>query len=67
MQEEERAGVDGVASRLVEVALPREPRGAVVVLHGGAARRDRTAVSPTQLSVLRMVPIARQPGPCRPR
>jgi pimeloyl-ACP methyl ester carboxylesterase len=28
------------------------------VLHGGAARRDRPRVSPAQLSVLRMVPIA---------
>lgn len=30
----------------------------MLVLHGGASRRDRVRVSPTQLSVLRMVPIA---------
>ena len=32
----------------------------VLVLHGGAARSEAVAVSPTQLSVLRMVPIARR-------
>jgi alpha/beta superfamily hydrolase len=32
----------------------------VLVLHGGARRPDRPAVSPTQLSVLRMIPIARR-------
>jgi alpha-beta hydrolase superfamily lysophospholipase len=32
----------------------------VVVLHGGAARPDRPMVSATQLSVLRMVPIAQR-------
>jgi len=32
----------------------------VLVLHGGASRRDGSAVSPTQLSVLRMVPVARR-------
>ena len=31
-----------------------------LVLHGGAARREAVAVSPTQLSVLRLVPIARR-------
>jgi alpha-beta hydrolase superfamily lysophospholipase len=49
-----------VSARLVSVRTPRRPEGLVVVLHGGAARRDRPAVSPTQLSVLRMVPIARR-------
>jgi pimeloyl-ACP methyl ester carboxylesterase len=44
--------------RLIEVALPRGAEGAVIVLHGGASRRDRTRVSPAQLSVLRMIPIA---------
>ncbi len=46
----------------IDVATPRRgrtPVGAVLVLHGGAARRDRPDVSPTQLSVLRMVPVAR--------
>ena len=37
----------------------RTPAGAVVVLHGGAARQGHREVSPTQLSVLRMVPVAR--------
>lgn len=32
----------------------------MLVLHGGGARRDRMMVSPTQLSVLRMVPVARR-------
>ena len=45
--------------RLVEVERPSEPEGAVVVLHGGASRGDRMMVSPTQLSVVRMVPTAR--------
>ena len=31
----------------------------MVVLHGGASRRENMMVSPTQLSVLRMIPIAR--------
>ncbi|ROR90653.1 alpha/beta fold hydrolase [Nocardioides aurantiacus] len=46
--------------RLVPVREPRHPDGVVLVLHGGAARRDRAEVSPTQLSVLRMVPVARR-------
>jgi len=45
-------------ARLVPTRVPDQPAGVVLVLHGGAARRDRVAVSPTQLSVLRMVPIA---------
>jgi pimeloyl-ACP methyl ester carboxylesterase len=46
--------------RLVAVRTPREPRGVVLVLHGGGSRQEAVAVSPTQLSVLRMVPIARR-------
>lgn len=46
--------------RLVPVREPRHPDGVVLLLHGGAARRDRAEVSPTQLSVLRMVPLARR-------
>jgi pimeloyl-ACP methyl ester carboxylesterase len=46
--------------RLIDVAAPPEPVGAVIVLHGGASRRGSMMVSPTQLSVLRMVPIARR-------
>ncbi|WP_243059575.1 alpha/beta hydrolase [Nocardioides sp. SR21] len=46
--------------RLVEIQRPREPRGQVLVLHGGASRPGSTSVSPAQLSVLRMVPIAQR-------
>lgn len=46
--------------RLIDVRVPAAPAGAVVVVHGGAARRGQMMVSPTQLSVLRMVPLARR-------
>ena len=46
--------------RLIDVATPDEPAGTVLVLHGGASRRGRPMVSPTQLSVLRMIPIAKR-------
>jgi pimeloyl-ACP methyl ester carboxylesterase len=46
--------------RLIDVATPADPAGVVLVLHGGAHRRGSPMVSPTQLSVLRMVPIARR-------
>ena len=39
---------------------PRSPEAVVLVLHGGAGRAGRTEVSPTQLSVVRMVPVARR-------
>lgn len=45
-------------ARLLETHVPRDPEGAVLVLHGGASRGEGVRVSPTQLSVLRMVPIA---------
>ncbi|HEX5911345.1 MAG TPA: alpha/beta fold hydrolase [Thermoleophilaceae bacterium] len=45
---------------LIEVARPPSPRGVVIVLHGGASRRENMRVSPAQLSVLRMIPIARR-------
>ncbi|MBS2939213.1 alpha/beta hydrolase [Nocardioides sp. J2M5] len=47
-------------ARLVPVRAPSSPDGVVLVLHGGAAREGRTTVSPAQLSVLRMVPVARR-------
>jgi len=47
-------------ARLVPVRTPRDPEGVVIVLHGGASRGDRMMVSPAQLSVLRMVPVARR-------
>lgn len=46
--------------RLVDVRTPSAPAGAVVVLHGGAQRPQRAMVSPTQLSVVRMIPVARR-------
>lgn len=46
-------------SRLVDVAAPPDPEGVAIVLHGGASRGVEMAVSATQLSVLRMIPIAR--------
>ena len=45
-------------ARLIDTTAPSAPRGIALVLHGGAARRTPMRVSPTQLSVLRMVPIA---------
>lgn len=45
-------------ARLVEVSEPNAPDAAVVVLHGGASRRANMRVSPTQLSVVRMIPFA---------
>jgi dienelactone hydrolase len=47
-----------VAARLIDTAAPDDPEGIALVLHGGAGRRDSAKVSPTQLSVLRMMPIA---------
>ncbi len=46
--------------KLIDVRVPGEPAGAVLVLHGGASRREHMMVSPTQLSVLRMIPIAKR-------
>jgi alpha-beta hydrolase superfamily lysophospholipase len=46
--------------RLIDVRVPKRPEGVVLVLHGGASRREHTMVSPAQLSVLRMIPIARR-------
>jgi len=49
-----------LAPRLIDVAAPREPAGVAIVLHGGASRRNAMRVSPAQLSVLRMIPVARR-------
>lgn len=46
--------------RLITTYAPRRPEAVVLVLHGGGSRPGRPAVSPTQLSVLRMVPVARR-------
>lgn len=47
-------------ARLITTRSPRNPEGLVLVLHGGGSRRDTAMVSPTQLSVVRMVPVARR-------
>ncbi len=47
-------------ARLIPTALPSDPRGVALVLHGGGSRGEQVRVSPTQLSVLRMVPVARR-------
>lgn len=47
-------------AKLVPVRTPRDPAGVVLLLHGGAGRASDPMVSPTQLSVLRMIPIARR-------
>lgn len=44
--------------RLITTRLPRTPDAVALVLHGGGAREHGVAVSPAQLSVLRMVPVA---------
>jgi pimeloyl-ACP methyl ester carboxylesterase len=49
-----------VSARLLVTHAPADPAGVVLVLHGGAARRDNPMVSQAQLSVIRMVPIARR-------
>jgi predicted esterase len=43
---------------LIDVDIPADPAGVVVVLHGGASPRRGVPVSQTQGSVLRMVPVA---------
>ncbi|GAA4701929.1 alpha/beta hydrolase [Nocardioides conyzicola] len=47
-------------ARLVTTYAPARPDAVVLVLHGGASRPGSPAVSPAQLSVLRMVPVARR-------
>ncbi|HTZ42515.1 MAG TPA: alpha/beta hydrolase [Jatrophihabitans sp.] len=50
----------GVRSRLVPERVPDRPDAAVLVLHGGGSRGAEMAVSPVQLSVLRMIPVAQR-------
>lgn len=47
-----------MTARLIRTRVPKAPAVAVLVLHGGGARRKGMRVSPNQLSVLRMIPIA---------
>jgi pimeloyl-ACP methyl ester carboxylesterase len=52
-----------VRPRLITTYAPEKsdgPDGIVVLVHGGASRAGKPSVSPTQLSVLRMIPIARR-------
>ena len=51
------AGSARPSPRVIATRLPDHPIGVALVLHGGGGR-GTLAVSPTQLSVLRMVPIA---------
>lgn len=48
------------SARLIDVRTPSDPVGVVIVMHGGASRRQRMMVSPAQLSVVRMIPVARR-------
>ena len=54
------ATVEAVQPRLISEHVPSEPEAAVLLLHGGASRRQDMVVSPTQLSVLRMIPVAKR-------
>jgi pimeloyl-ACP methyl ester carboxylesterase len=47
-------------ARLISTRNPARAQAQVLVLHGGASRSGSPMVSPAQLSVLRMVPIARR-------
>lgn len=47
-------------ARLIDTSVPRQPVGQVLVLHGGGSRGHGVPVSPTQLSVLRMIPVAQR-------
>ena len=47
-------------AKLIPTRLPKQPAAAVIVMHGGGSRRGNMMVSPTQLSVLRMIPIAKR-------
>jgi pimeloyl-ACP methyl ester carboxylesterase len=45
-------------ARLIPTRTPKRAEGIVLVLHGGASRQGDPRVSPAQLSVLRMIPVA---------
>lgn len=47
-----------MSARLIDVHVPTRPEAVAIVVHGGASRGTATPVSPAQLSVLRMVPVA---------
>jgi len=48
------------APQLIDVHVPDNPAGSVLVMHGGSSRGENRMVSPTQLSVVRMIPVARR-------
>ena len=50
--------ITATRAQLIDNHVPRRPAAAVLVLHGGASRPGRPEVSPAQLSVLRMLPVA---------
>lgn len=47
-------------ARLIEITARERPEGAALLLHGGGSRPGKMSVSPAQLSVLRMIPIAKR-------
>lgn len=47
-----------MTARLIDVHVPKHPQAVAIVLHGGGNRRAAMPVSPAQLSVLRMLPVA---------
>lgn len=49
-----------VRARLIPTRVPAHPDAIVLVLHGGASRPGSPMVSPTQLSVIRMIPVAKR-------
>jgi len=50
--------ITATRAQLIDNHVPRLPAAVVLVLHGGASRPGRPEVSPAQLSVLRMLPVA---------
>lgn len=47
-----------LSPRLLTASAPKSPAGIALLLHGGASRSGNPMVSPTQPSVIRMIPIA---------
>jgi predicted esterase len=52
--------VRALRARLLTTEIPEHAEAAVIVMHGGASSWGRVRVSPAQLSVIRMIPIARR-------
>ncbi len=47
-------------ARLLQTDAPASPEGLVLVLHGGSSRQGSPMVRPAQLSVVRLIPVARR-------